>query len=674
MRRDALGLFWADEPKAAKVKKEKVKCTPPPRVWESPDYLPGLKEALEFNISLMSMEEIVAAVATQDEFIFDTECNPNYWLIAFTSYKTGRVIYAEMDEHNPLNIGLVKYIVENLCIVGFNSYGYDLVMCAMALAGYDTETLKFVNDQIIIYQQRPSDILKSYKVKALKNINHIDLIEVAPLRANLKIYGGRLHTPQMQDLPFNPDTWLTDEQKAIVRWYCIKDLTATAFLRVALKEPLELRNRLSIEYRMDLRSKSDAQIAEAVMTQEMTRVNGHRPQKPMIAVGTSYNYKTPSFIKFQTPLMNKVLNLIQRSPFVVGESGSITMPPELNALQITIGDSVYRMGIGGLHSSEKGAAHFSDDRTILRDYDVTSYYPFIILLLSLYPQHLGPGFLDAYRNLVYRRIAAKRAGNKSDADSLKITINGIFGKLGNMYSIFYSPDLLIQVTVTGQLSLLMMIERMELEGLRVVSANTDGIVIKCPKAREQVMKHIVEQWQKDTGFELEDNDYKALLSRDVNNYIAVKYPSTKVPEITVKTKGAYSRAGMSKNPTNEICIDAIEAYLCKGTPIEQTVRSCKDIRKFVSVRTVKGGAVKLWGDNNIIDFLGKAIRWYYATGVEGTIVYAKSGNKVPKSDGAKPLMDLPSEFPNDVDFEWYIEEAVKMLNATGYEYRLLLTS
>ena len=33
------------------------------------------------------------------------------------------------------------------------------------------------------------------------------------------------------------------------------------------------------------------------------------------------------------------------------------------------------------------------------------------------------------------------------------------------------------------------------------------------------------------------------------------------------------------------------------------------------------------------DYLGKAIRWYYGKDVSGEIVYAKNGNKVPRSEG-----------------------------------------
>jgi hypothetical protein len=152
----------------------------------------------------------------------------------------------------------------------------------------------------------------------------------------------------------------------------------------------------------------------------------------------------------------------------------------------------------------------------------------------------------------------------------------------------------------------------------------------------------------------------------VNNYIAVKKKFDKetkqwlYQEDGCKTKGAYAKTGLQKNPTNQICVDAVIALLTKGTPVMTTVRSCTDIRKFVSVRTVKGGAVK---DGQ---FLGKSIRWYYAAGEEGEIVYADSGNKVPRSEGARPLMDLPASFPQDVNYEWYEREAERMLYGIGY--------
>lgn len=661
MRADALGLWWRDEP-VIKVAKEVIKRTPPEPVWLRPDYLPGLEEAQRFNVPIMQPTDLMAAQARREKLLFDIECYQNYFLCAFANLTTGAVAYCEMTPERPLDIQTLGWILTQFTIIGFNSYSYDIPIVSMALAGRTCAQLKQATNHIIYDEWRAQDVLKMFKVKALKP-DHIDLIEVAPLRANLKIYGGRLHAPRMQDLPFHPEATLSPPQQDIVRWYCVNDLTQTGFLHESLKEQIALREAMGREYGMDLRSRSDAQVAEAVIAHEVQKLNGQRPQKPEIAVGTRYRYKIPHFIKFETPLMNWALERIYYADFVVSEDGAVGMPEALKEMELKIANSVYRMGIGGLHSSEGTSAHVTDHNWILSDRDVVSYYPAIILNLGLYPEHLGPNFLRVYQQLVTRRISAKKSGNKVAADSLKITVNGSFGKLGSKYSVMYAPDLLIQVTVTGQLSLLMLIERLELRGISVVSANTDGIVIKCPRPMQDIMETVVKGWEKDTGFETEETKYKALYSRDVNNYIAVKEDGK------TKTKGAYANPWddpknaifrLHKNPTNTVCIAAVEALLTKNVPVSDTIRGCRDIRKFITVRSVKGGAVKAG------EYLGRSIRWYYAVGEESEMVYASSGNKVPRSDGAKPLMALPKELPPDVNYDWYEAEAAKILREIGY--------
>src|SRR5690606_10759622 len=119
----------------------------------------------------------------------------------------------------------------NFTIVGFNSNGYDLPITSMALAGLSMYDMKEASNRIIQVQEPWRDVLRSYKVKCIE-IDHIDLIEVAPLRASLKIYGGRMHTRQMQDLPFHHDVTLSEKQKIITRYYCVaKDLPSTMLLR-----------------------------------------------------------------------------------------------------------------------------------------------------------------------------------------------------------------------------------------------------------------------------------------------------------------------------------------------------------------------------------------------------------------------------------------------------------
>lgn len=241
------------------------------------------------------------------------------------------------------------------------------------------------------------------------------------------------------------------------------------------------------------------------------------------------------------------------------------------------------------------------------------------------------------------------------AGSYKIVLNGSFGKLGSKYSALYAPDLLIQTTITGQLALLMLIERLEAESISVVSANTDGIVAYFHKDLERKYDEVCWEWMLDTSYELEFTDYKALYSRDVNSYIAVK------PDDSVKSKGAFAAPNLMKNPQFVVINEALYAYLSKGTPLEATINSCLDVSKFLMVRSVTGGAV--WND----EYLGKAVRFYYSKdfGGDDCIRYAKNGNKVPMSDGARPMMQLADKVPSDVDRQRYIHMARECLKEFG---------
>ncbi|MBG89544.1 MAG: hypothetical protein CMO80_21975 [Verrucomicrobiales bacterium] len=751
MRVDALGLFWQDMPKIKKEKDEEKYLAPEP-TWRLNTFLPYLKEARLMALPMLSDQELMTAVSNKHPLVFDIECYINYFLIAFKDTVTNKYIYFERvgtdygdSDWNDDPRKLI-WIMNYGLIVGFNSIGYDMPIAIMAMAGKSVAQMKAATNMIIGEGFKPWQVLRKLKLKNI-NADHIDIMEVTPLAGSLKIYGGRAGTRKMQDLPIHPEVELTPDQISVTRYYCFNDLDTTHDVYNKVKKDIDLREEMSKEYSVDLRSKSDAQIAEAVIAHELTKMLGHKPSKPVIEPGTAYRYRIPDWMGFQTPLMNGVLDILRETIFVVSEKGSVGLPPQLANLKININESTYTMGIGGLHSTEKKTSHFSDDLYQLSDHDVTSYYPFIILNNNLYPQHLGPAFLHVFRSIVQRRLAAKNAAkeygdkakaetdptkkaeyeqlakdSKRTADSLKIVINGTFGKLGSKWSIFYSPDLLIQTTITGQLALLMMIETFELNGIQVISANTDGIVIKCPRSKTATRDAILDAWQKQTNFELEASYYRALCSRDVNNYFAVKQDGG------VKGKGAYSDPGLRKNAATTICTKAVAEFLEHGTPIETYIRNCTNIMDFISIRNVTGGAVSVkyvdpgpegkvkledmeaqllktgwvkyeggtwikqsWIDNNEpydrmavslriaygqarwtpvhYEYLGKAVRWYYAIQPEGTLqrmIYAKNGKKVPKSDGAIPLMEMDGALPKDLDYAWYVEETNRILKDIGY--------
>lgn len=632
------------------------------------------------------------------EVVCDTEVYENYFLASFMNSETGNFREFEMYDGQEFDRMTVEKILRTYRVVTFNGNNFDLPILTRAINGANCAELKWLANKII------ENNLRAWQIDMdIIRCNHIDLIEVAPGMASLKIYGGRLHAPKMQDLPIEPYALITPEQRPLLRTYCRNDLGTTKLLRDHLAPQIALRERMTEEYGLDLRSKSDAQVAESVIRRKVEGLVGRKLDPVGSQVGNSFRYTPPTFVKFQSPAFQEALDVVLRSTFTVNGKGVVEMPEEIAKLSIACGTGVYRMGIGGLHSSEKSVSYESCNEYELHDKDVASYYPAIILNCGLQPKQMGANFTSVYRGIVNQRLGAKKAGDKVTADSLKITINGSFGKFGSPYSRLYSPTLLIQTTVTGQLALLMLIEMLELAGIPVVSANTDGIVIRCPREKLEEMDEIAMTWEIVTKFDTEDTTYRAIYSRDVNNYIAIK------PDGKAKLKGAYAEAGLQKNPTNEICNDAVVAHLTEGADIDHFIRNCIDIRKFVTVRTVNGGAIcnvgyktvddwvqiadRTWARQKWIDeridyfkgavsrvsrpkpvqdmvggeYLGKAIRWYYAKGVTGALHYKSNGNTVPRSEGAKPLMELPETFPQDVDYDWYANEARSILKAIGYD-------
>ncbi len=126
-----------------------------------------------------------------------------------------------------------------------------------------------------------------------------------------------------------------------------------------------------------------------------------------------------------------------------------------------------------------------------------------------------------------------------------------------------------------------------------------------------------------------------------------------------------------------------------GTPMINTIKNCTDPVKFCLSRQVTGGALwsdKLYPDNDeykkYIDnelkqnkalekrnddykkkfvlkdaeYIGKVVRFYYSTNGK-PMYYKKSGNRVPKSDGCYPMMELKKKIPADLDYNKYFELA-----------------
>lgn len=622
--------------------------------------------------------------------VLDTECYSNYWLcltddgldveIWDDQFYVNCMPVDHLTFRNALHTGL-----QRRTLITFNGNNYDMPLVTLAVDGSTAEQLKGASDAIIVRGMKPWEI-----ARVPDWIDHIDLFDVAPGQGSLKAYAAKMHMPRLQDLPIDPSERIDADKRQKLREYCkLGDLPATRALYRTFATQLDLRRDMGREYGVDLRSKSDAQIAEAVMK----RLLGFKVERASVIYGSKFYYRPPEWLSFKSL---DVLSLLARSPFTIGDNGSPVMTEELASTRIRIGNSSYQMGSGGLHSTESETTHYADDDHVISDHDVASYYPSLILRTGIAPKQIGPIFQQIYRDWYVRRLAAKDAGDKKNANSLKTLLNGTFGKLGSPWSIFYAPSEMIQVTITGQLALLMLIERLEAVGIAVISANTDGIVLKCPRHLLQVRDAVIALWEHVTELKTEANQYRLLASRDVNSYVAIKLDGE------IKTKGSYAppEPGASgwPNPTTQISIDAAVAYLRDGTPIVKTIYDCADVRQFLSVRKVTGGGSfcpsgmlpkkttqramrEVCGDLpkeallQVYDYmiacetqrrayLGKVVRWYYASASRGCIVTSR-GSHVARTESCKPVMQLPDEFPHDVDREWYVREAWSLLQDMG---------
>jgi hypothetical protein len=161
------------------------------------------------NYELMSDEELWEGKG--GTLIVDTESYINYFLIAFKCIKTGKIIQLEA----PFNERKLSWIMHNYWTVGFNSLKYDLAMIWSSYVNQDTQRLQNVSWSLV-QGTWVSQVAQEHGFKIFKT-NHIDLIEVCPLKGSLKLYGARLHSPRIQDLPFDPLSELTEEEKIIVR-------------------------------------------------------------------------------------------------------------------------------------------------------------------------------------------------------------------------------------------------------------------------------------------------------------------------------------------------------------------------------------------------------------------------------------------------------------------------
>lgn len=349
--------------------------------------------------------------------IYDIEVYRNFFLFGCEDFETGeikRISLNSADESlSPDKRTWLNKLFHNNTMIGFNSNGYDIIIAWLAISGFTASEIKDWSDYIINQGMMPWEVSDKVGVNRIPNYpNHIDIWPLVKLKPSLKTCAGRLFAPKMQDLPFHPDMILNDDQKREVVIYHRNDLDVTKRLYKRLAVEINLRIEMSREYGVDLRSKSDAQIAEAIIGREMEKVLGRKVFKPKFNPSLTFGYKPPEFINFKNPVLKNILDKVRQHTFRLDINGSVKLPEFLSKNTITINKNEFQMGIGGLHSCESSQCKTAKDNTKLVDFDCASYYPSIMIESGIYPVNLGRDFLKVFARIKKRRLEAKATSSE----------------------------------------------------------------------------------------------------------------------------------------------------------------------------------------------------------------------------------------------------------------------
>lgn len=563
-------------------------------------------------------------------------------------------------------------------VCGFNFCNFDAIVIQYIIENYEN-WYNFSGIEIckIIYEfsQKVIDD-KNYNLRPAfyENQFHIPVIDVFLIlgldnqarMSSLKSVAFQIDGT-VEEMPYHHSIEnITPEQIEETISYMKNDIRETyKVLKLVLGETeiksysknnqLELRIDIREEFGLNCLNLSEIKIGEELLkikyAEALKKSIKELPKKGTFRKKIELKRCFPKYINFKTKQLQDLYKKV---------SNSVIKQDEGLKNEFKFYNTTYTQALGGAHSINFNEIWESDEDYQIESWDVSSYYPAIIVNNGIYPYHLGKELLSVYKELYLKRIELKPLSKndkkiKGIVDAYKLILNVVFGKMGSMESWLFDKEALLSVTLTGQFTLFMLIEMLELEGIRVISANSDGIEIYFHKSKKEIKDKILEQWKSITNFELEGASYKKIVYSSVNDYIVVD-DSNKV-----KRKGDYEINDLVyKNKSNNIIPLALEAYFVNGIKPEEFVNNHKNIYDFCArAKATKNfhyeGINKENGEKTVYN---KLIRYYTA----------KKGEKLLKIKNED--CDTNAAKVSEVTAGKWLSKVVNFMNPDEIEYHL----
>lgn len=581
-------------------------------------------------------------------YTYDAEIFAYDSIVGFKDKETGEYIHFHND-----NDGVRNFIHENGIYCGFNTKHYDSHIAKAIAADFSPEEVKAVNDWIIAGKQ-------GWECPLLDGIfyrfNNVDIMDDMQMGLSLKAIEGHLGMNiEETEVDFNLDRPLTQEEVAKVIKYNCADLDATEKVTEIredyLNNKIYLGGMKGISPTKSL-AMTNAKLCAAYLDARRT-----------VEYDDEREYKYPENLRREY-IPKEVFDFFDR---LYDKS----IPDDelfKSKLNILVGDCPVTLGFGGIHGAIPFHQEEEKDGRLIRNYDVASYYPHLMVHYGYTSRNIPDPKI--YANMLKERMKAKKSGDTATANALKLVANTTYGAMLNKYNDLYDALMGRSVCITGQLFLLEMSQHLirECSTLRIVQLNTDGIMVSFDEHEYEKVLAITKEWEHRTRFELEEDKIKRIVQKDVNNYVEIPY------EGKPKIKGGYLVRGIAPagafniNNNMTIVAKAIVEYFVNGVPVEETINNSSDIFEFQII--AKAGA-KYKEAYHLVDgekIPVQKVNRIYATNDER---YGKIYKVKAENDSTAKIESLPEHciIDNDnkltidkVDRQFYIDLAHKRIN------------
>ena len=578
---------------------------------------------------------------------YDCEVFAHDWLVVFKDTETGKYTAIWND-----NDALKMALSEDCVYIGFNSKHYDQFIIKAIALGYSAEEIKKVNDYIINGGQ-------GWECPMLRDqffrFNNVDIKDDMQMGLSLKAIEGHLGmSVEESTVSFDIDRPLTEDEKKETLKYCIHDVDTTEKL-VELRTDY-LKNKINLGKMAGLDEIKAMGMTNAKLTAAMLKASPqpHNDERKYVYPDNlRKEFIPPEVFEFFDKMYDPSIS--DKDLF----SGK---------LNLNIGECPVTLGYGGIHGAIPNFFwEETEDRGIWNE-DVGSYYPHLCTINGYTSRNIPSP--QVYEDILERRMQAKAAGDKVTANALKLVCNTTYGCLLNKYNDLFDPLMGRSVCISGQLYLLELAEHcyQEIEGLRIVQLNTDGIMVECDKKDYDKLTEICKEWQERTGFDLEEDTVVKIAQKDVNNYVEVQ------PGGKAKAKGGYLVKGIAPAGAfnvNNSCIivaTALKEHFVNGTPVEDTINACDDIFQFQII--AKAGA-KYREAYHLVDGEQVPVQKVNRVYATADTRYGKLFKVKAENDATAKIEMLPEHCIidndnhltiSDVDKSFYIDMAKKRVN------------